>query len=168
MDLAGLIEALERARLTGDRSAVEQAFQDLEKDELAAEPGEVRRFRIRGAAPDSYSTLFEAADEPPPTFPADFPWIPGVQVGVSRQGGGRMVAHWYRVDVDSALAHILEHSRAHGWVEPTDLELPTASGAQVHVLERSRYRRQIIVSMAEEARMVLMMEMPVPGPDSAT
>jgi len=163
MDLTALSEALERARRTGDRSEVEAAFKQLETDELPAEPGEVRRFRIRGAAPESFSTLFAAADEPPPTFPTDFPWIPGVQVGISRHGTTQTVAHWYGVDVDAALARILEHSRAEGWVESPGLTFPTASGARVHALERPGYRRQVVVNTAEEARMVLLIQMAVTG-----
>jgi hypothetical protein len=165
MDLAALTAALERARLTGDRAALAEAFRQLETDELRAEPGEVRRFRIRGAAPESYSTLFAAADQPPPTFPSDFPWIPGVQVGVSRHGTGQIVAHWYNVDAEAALARILERSRADGWSEPSGLRFPTASGAQVRVLERPGYRRQVIVNTAEDARMVLLIQMAVAGPD---
>jgi hypothetical protein len=167
MDLAGLTAALERARLTGDRAAMAQAFQQLETDELPAEPGEVRRFRIRGASPESYSTLFAAADRPPPTFPADFPWIPGVQVGVSQHGTGQIVAHWYNVDAEAALTRMLEQSRAGGWAEPAGPQFPTASGVQVRVLERPGYRRQIIVNAAQDARMLLLVQMAVPGPDGA-
>lgn len=163
MDLAALTQALERARLTGDRAAVEDAFKQLETDDLRTEPGELRRFRIRGASPESYSTLFAAADAPPPSFPADFPWIPGVQVGVSRHGTTQTVAHWYGVDVASALARILEQCRADGWDQPADLDLPTAAGAQIHVFDRPGYRRQIIVNAADDARMILLIQMAVPG-----
>jgi hypothetical protein len=168
MDLTALTEALERARLTGDRAAMAEAFQQLETDELPAEPGEMRRFRIRGASPESYSTLFAAAEQPPPTFPPDVPWIPGVQVGVSRHGASQTVAHWYGVDTVAALARILDESHAEGWVEPPGLELPTAPEAQVRVLERPGFRRQIIVNAAEDARMLLLVQMAVPGSDTGT
>jgi hypothetical protein len=167
MDLTGLTQAMERARLTGDRAALADALRQLETEELPAESGEIRRFRIRGASPQSYSTLFAAADAPPPTFPPGFPWIPGVQVGVSRHGAGQTVAHWYGVDVAPALERLLEHCRAEGWVEPPGPRFPTASGAEVRVLERPGYRRQVIVNAAEDTRMVLLIEVAVTGADGA-
>jgi len=168
MDLAALTLALERARQTGDRAAMAEALQQLETDDLPAEPGEVRRFRIRGASSESYSVLYAAADTPPPTFPADFPWIPGVQVGVSRHGSRQTVAHWYGMDVEAALARVLEHCRAEGWTAPPGLDLPTASGAAVHMLERPGYRRQIIANTDPDARMLLLIQMAVSPPEAGS
>lgn len=163
MDLAALTEALERARRTGDRTGLTEAFQQLETDELPTEAGELRRFRIRGASSESYSVLYAAGDARPSSFPADFPWMPGVQVGVSRHGSRQTVAHWYGVDTKPLLERLLEQSLADGWVTPPGGDAPVAPDTEVHLLERPGYRRQIIVNTSEEGRMVLMIQMELPA-----
>jgi hypothetical protein len=163
MDITSLAQALEHARLTGDNTVAAEALAQLETDDLPPEPGEVRRFHIRGTPPEHYLIAYAPADEPPPSFPADLPWIPGAHVGLSRHGGRDVAVHWYGVDMEPALQRILEHSRAAGWVDVAGPRFPTASGAQIRVLEREGERRQVIAAGAGTSGMIQLMQVTPEG-----
>jgi hypothetical protein len=156
MDLAALQRALEDAQRRGDREAMRRLVQELETDELPTEhPGELRRTHFRGAPPEQYLILFAPADHPPPTFPADLPWVPGAKTSVMVFGPGEPVTLlWPSVDASAAAEQIIAASVADGWAEAPGLRFPTATGMRVVFLQRGNAIRQITVAARPEGGMV--------------
>jgi hypothetical protein len=158
VDLAAFQEALQNAQRRGDREEMHRLVQQLEIDELPTEhPGELRRFRFHGAPVEQYSILFAPADEPPPTYPADLPWVPAAKTSVLVFGPGQPVTvQWSGVDASAAAERIMAASLAAGWVEPSGLRFPTATGARVVFLQRADAVRQMMVVVGAEGGMVQM------------
>jgi hypothetical protein len=156
MDLTALQEALQDAQRRGDREAMRQLVKELDTDELPTEhAGEVRRWRIRGAPLEQYSILFAPADEPPGTYPADLPWVPGAKTSVLVFGPGQPVmVQWLGVDATQAAERILAVSVAAGWVEAPGVRFPTATGVRIVFLQRADAIRQMMVVVRPEGGMV--------------
>jgi hypothetical protein len=156
VDLAALQQALEDAKRRGDRDAMRQLVQELETNDLPTEhPGELRRMHFRDAPSEQYSILFAPADHPPPTYPADLPWVPGANTSVLVLGPGQPVTvHWSGVDISAAAERIIASSLATGWAEAPGVRFPTATGVRVVFLQRADAIRQILVAARPEGGVV--------------
>ena len=147
MDLTELQQALEDARRRGDREAMRRLAQEIETDELPTQhPGELRRMHFRGAPAEQYSILFAPADDPPPTYPADLPWVPGATTSVLVFGPDQPdTVHYTGVDAGAAAERIIASSLADGWAEAPGLKFPTATGVRVIFLQRADAMRHLMV-----------------------
>jgi protein-S-isoprenylcysteine O-methyltransferase Ste14 len=163
--------ALGRLQRPGDREAMRRLVQELETDELPTQhPGELRRMHFRSAPVEQYSILFAPADHPPPTYPADLPWVPGAKTSVLVLGPGQPVTvHWLGVEVSSVAERIIASSIADGWAEAPGLRFPTATGVRVVFLQRAGAVRHLMVVARPEGGMIQLtqgVDRHAAGPDN--
>jgi len=168
VDLAALEEALRKAEAMGDRDAIRELVRQLESEELPPQhAGELQRQHIRGAPPDQYSIVFAPADEPPPTYPGDLPWLGSTKTALMDSGAaGPVIVHWVCAEADEALERVIAQSLAAGWEEAPGFRFPTASGTRVRILERGGVVRQLVAIRKGEHGMVQMTQAtrrPPPG-----
>jgi hypothetical protein len=156
VDFAAFQQAMQEAQLKGDREAMRRLAGQLETDELPTQhPGELKRIRFRGAPEEQYMILFAPAEQPPPTYPADLPWVPGAKTSLVVFGPGQPVTvYWTEIDARAAADLILSASVAAGWAEAPGLRLPTASGVRVVFLERLDSVRHLMVATRPEGGMI--------------
>jgi hypothetical protein len=158
MDLPAFEQAVREAQLRGDHEAIAALARQLEMDELPTlDAGELRRAHMRGAPPGQVTIVFAPADTAPPTYPADLPWLRGINTSLLSLGPTEpVVVFWAAADAGAVAEQILNQSLAQGWVEAPGLKFPTATGARLVFLEREGVSRSLMMVQKGEHGVVQM------------